>query len=68
MKIKVSKKLIFVTVGILLILQFALLLLYGYLNETNQAPFQIDFDPVLAFFVSWILLCLGIVLIIVRGD
>jgi hypothetical protein len=61
---KVSKKLIFVVIGSILILQFALLLVYSYLHEINQAPFQIDFDPVTAFLMSWILLCIGIVILI----
>lgn len=65
---KVSRKLVFVVVGILLILQFVFLLVYAYLNETNQAPFQIDFDPVLSFFISWILLCIGIIILVVSWS
>jgi hypothetical protein len=61
---KVSKRLVFVVVGSLLILQFALLLVYSYLYENNQAPFQISFDPVTAFLMSWILFCIGIVILI----
>ena len=51
-------------IGSLLILQFVLLLVYSYLYEINQAPFQIDFDPVTAFFTSWILLCIGIIILV----
>jgi hypothetical protein len=60
---KVSRKLVFVVIGSLLILQFALLLTYSYLYEINQAPFQINFDPVTAILLSWTLFCIGIVII-----
>lgn len=64
MKMKVTKKLVFVVIGSLLILQFALLLVYSYLYEINRAPFQINFDPVTAFLMSWVLFCIGIVILI----
>ena len=61
---KVTKRLVFILIGSLLILQFVLLLVYSYLYQINQAPFQIDFNPVTAFFTSWILFCIGIVILI----
>jgi hypothetical protein len=66
-KIRFSRRLVFIVAGILLILQFLLLLAYAYLREINQAPFRIPVDPVLAFFISWILLCIGVMLIIMGG-
>lgn len=60
-----KRKLVFVVIGSLLILQFVLLLVYSYLYQINQAPFQIYyFDPVTAFLMSWILFCIGIVILI----
>jgi hypothetical protein len=64
---KVSKKLVFLVIGSLLIAQFALLLVYSYLYEINKAPFQINFDPVTAFLFSWILLFIGIIILITMG-
>jgi len=62
-----KRKLVFLAIGSLLILQFVLLLVYSYLYEINQAPFQINYDPLTAFLISWILFCIGIVILITMG-
>jgi len=62
---KVTKKLVILVIGSLLIFQFALLLVYSYLFQINQAPFQIGLDPVGTFLMSWVLLWVGVVIIVI---
>lgn len=57
-----NRRIIIVTIGVILVLQFVVFLFYGYLVQINVLS-RPTIDPVATFFMSWIVFCIGIVII-----
>jgi hypothetical protein len=57
-----NRRMIIVAVGVVLVLQFVGVLFYSYLVEIGVLS-RPSVDPVMAFFLSWIALCVGVVII-----
>ena len=62
---KITKKLI---LGVILVLQFAIFLLFTYWIQTAKMTALFTIDPVWPLFISWTLLWIGIILVLERGG